>query len=251
MPFFNYKYKKCYYEEHGSGKPLLFLHGNTASSKMFTEVIPYYCNEFKVIVPDFMGHGKSERVDFLSADLWFDEAMQVISLIDQLGYKKVNLAGSSGGALAALNVGLERPELVEKIIADSFEGEVPLAEFAAHVKEEREQSKRDGDTLEFYRYNHGADWEKVVDQDTEAIFKHYHSIGTFYHKQLNDLRPQVLLTGSKKDEFAVGDFYEKTYGGLLKKIENGEMHLFPEGGHPAMLTNGAEFAAVAKEFLKR
>ena len=39
MSFFNYKNKKVYYEEIGTGKPVLLLHGNTASSNMFLDVM--------------------------------------------------------------------------------------------------------------------------------------------------------------------------------------------------------------------
>ena len=42
MSFFNYKNKKVYYEEIGSGKPVLLLHGNTASSNMFLDVVKLY-----------------------------------------------------------------------------------------------------------------------------------------------------------------------------------------------------------------
>ena len=47
---------------------------------------------------------------------------QAKALCDHLGLKKVKLIGSSGGALAAINVALEYPELVESFIADSFMG---------------------------------------------------------------------------------------------------------------------------------
>ena len=34
MAYFKYQGKSIYYEEYGHGEPLIFLHGNTASSKM-------------------------------------------------------------------------------------------------------------------------------------------------------------------------------------------------------------------------
>ena len=40
MPYFKYNAKNVFYEKNGSGYPTIFLHGNTASSKMFTDVIP-------------------------------------------------------------------------------------------------------------------------------------------------------------------------------------------------------------------
>ena len=63
MSYFNYKGKKIYYEKFGKGEVLVFLHGNTASSKMFEPLMPLYADDFTVILLDFMGNGKSERVE--------------------------------------------------------------------------------------------------------------------------------------------------------------------------------------------
>ncbi|TEB08398.1 AB hydrolase superfamily protein YdjP [Pelotomaculum schinkii] len=57
MPFFKYKNKSCYYEEHGEGIPLLFLHGNTASLNMFLDVMESFSKDYKVVLIDFPGHG--------------------------------------------------------------------------------------------------------------------------------------------------------------------------------------------------
>lgn len=217
---------------------------------MFNDIIDFYKDEYKVILIDFVGHGKSQMVDKFSADLWFDEAMQVICFLEKMNYKKVNIIGSSGGALVALNVALERPDLVNKVIADSFEGEVPLESFVQNVKIEREASKQDDGAKAFYIYNQGENWEKVVDNDTEAILEHYKTIRKFFHKPLETIQSEVLLTGSRKDEFVTYDFYENLFLGLIEKIKNGKMHLFDEGGHPAILSNGLNFSNVAKKFLK-
>jgi pimeloyl-ACP methyl ester carboxylesterase len=107
MAFFRYKNQNVYYQETGNGSPLLLLHGNTASSKMFDNVIDCYKNGFRLILVDFLGHGKSDRLEKFPTDLWYDEAMQVIELIEQNNYDKANLLGTSGGALVALNVALE------------------------------------------------------------------------------------------------------------------------------------------------
>lgn len=251
MPYFNYTGKNIYYNESGDGEPLLLLHGNTASSKMFDDVISLYEKHFKVIVIDFLGHGKSDRLENFPVDLWFDEAMQVIEFIKQSGYGKVNIIGSSGGAIVALNVALESPESVKRVIADSFEGEKPLVEFVESIVEERESSKRNPDSRSFYEFNHGDGWESVVDNDTQALYKHNKTIGRFYHKELNELQIPVLLTGSKQDEFIHSGFFEKTYDNMLNKIPEATMYLFDSGGHPAMLSNGEAFSELAiKFFLK-
>jgi len=248
MPYFNYTGKNIYYNESGDGEPLLLLHGNTASSKMFDDVISLYEKHFKVIVIDFLGHGKSDRLESFPVDLWFYEAMQVIEFIKQSGYGKVNIIGSSGGAIVALNVTMESPESVKRVIADSFEGEIPLGDFVESIAEERESSKHEPDTSSFYEHNHGYDWESVVDNDTQALYKHYKTIGRFYHKELSELKVPILLTGSKADEFIPSGFFEKTYGDMLNKIPEATIHLFDNGGHPAMLSNSEKFSELAFDF---
>lgn len=249
MSYFNYNQTKCHYTTVGSGEPLLLLHGNTASSAMFADVVQYYADRFKVYLIDFLGHGKSDRVERFATDLWYDEAMQVITFLEQTKIGKVNIIGSSGGALVAINVALERPDLVNAIIADSFEGEEPLEAFVKNVVQERELSKQDPATAQFYQSNHGECWEVVVDNDTRAMDEHYRTIGKFFHKSLESMQVPVLLTGSLQDEFITSDFFETTYAKLLAKIPNGVMHLFEQGGHPAMLSNAEAFAKAATVFL--
>ena len=158
MSYFKYQGKNIYYEETGNGRPLLLLHGNTASSNMFYEITGKYAAHHKVILMDFLGHGRSDRLPEFPADLWFDEAMQVIELIKSRQYGKADIIGSSGGALAAINVALEAPELVGKVIADSFEGETPLKAFTQNITEDREASKKDENARMIYYYMDGADW---------------------------------------------------------------------------------------------
>lgn len=250
MPYFNYNGKNIYYKESGEGEPLLLLHGNTASSKMFDEIVSFYEVYFRLIRIDFLGHGQSDRSEQFPIDLFYDEAMQVITFIRQSPYDKVSIIGSSGGAIVALNVALECPDLVNKVIADSLEGEKPLPGYVDIIREEREASKKDDGARAFYEYNHGEGWEKVVDNDTEALYNHYNTIGRFYHMPLSDLKIPVLLTGSEKDEFIPSGFFQKTYGDMIKKTPNLSMHLFKNGGHPAMLSNGKEFSELAYQFFK-
>lgn len=254
MPYFKYNNHKCYYETRGDGAPLLFLHGNTASSKMFDSVVDCYADYYKVFLIDFLGHGKSDMVDEFSPDLWFDEAMQVIAFLEQVDmgiehHMQVNIVGCSGGALVAINVALEKPERVGKVIADSFEGKTPLDTFVCNVIEEREASKRDESARAFYQLNHGENWQQVVDNDTFAIYTHSKTIGRFFHKPLESLQASVLLTGSRSDEYVTAEFYEQTYSQLLSEIPNGRMFLFEQGGHPAMLSNPVEFMKIAREFI--
>ena len=90
MSYFNYQLKKIFYKEVGGGKPLVMLHGDTASSVMFELLLPLYQENFRVILIDFLGNGKSDRVEKFPENLWITQAEQVIALIEHLKIEKVN-----------------------------------------------------------------------------------------------------------------------------------------------------------------
>ncbi|MPM06400.1 2-succinyl-6-hydroxy-2,4-cyclohexadiene-1-carboxylate synthase [bioreactor metagenome] len=252
MSYFKYQSKNIFYEEIGTGKTLLFLHGNTASSNMFLSIVEKYACEYKVILFDFLGHGKSDRLQCFPMDLWYDESKQVIEFLRQKEYSDVFLLGSSGGALVAINVALENPDCVRKVIADSFEGEIPLELVTSNIVRDREFSKQNDQARMFYKAMQGDDWESVVDNDTNAIAEHAKSIGRFFHKPLSELHADILMTGSNEDEFAASvdkDFYRKTYSKMIKDIGHGNIYIFEHGGHPAMLSNQAEFIEETLKFL--
>ncbi len=143
MSYFNYQSKKIYYKETGSGKPIVFLHGNTASSRMFELILPLYEDKFHVILIDFLGHGKSDRLEEFPAELWTEEARQTTALLEHLDIGKVNLVGTSGGAWAAVNAALEQPYLVDKVVADSFDGRTLADDFSENLLKERAEAKKD------------------------------------------------------------------------------------------------------------
>ena len=117
MTHFNYQSKRIFYKEIGVGKPLIMLHGDTASSVMFEFLLPLYQENFRVVLIDFLGNGKSDRVEKFPENLWITQAEQVIALIEHLRIQKANLIGTSGGAWVAINTALKRPDLIDRVVA--------------------------------------------------------------------------------------------------------------------------------------
>lgn len=152
MSYFKYQSKRIFYKEIGCGKPLIMLHGDAVSSTMFEMLLPLYQEHFRVILIDFLGNGKSDRVKKIPADLWSSQAHQVITLIEHLKLEKVNLLGTSGGAWVAVNTALERPDLIEKVIADSFDGRRLDQNFVENLLKEREYAKHDTYGKQFYEW---------------------------------------------------------------------------------------------------
>ncbi len=194
-----------------------------------------------------MGHGDSERLEKFEIDFWYDQSLQVISLIEILDLSRVNLLGTSGGALTAINVALERPDLVGKVIADSFEGTHSISSFADIVDSDRAESKRNEGARQFWLFNHGDDWESVVDNDTEVVKQHHKVISEFFHKKVSELRVPIYLIGTKEDEYI--DNIESTYNMIAQEINECNVYIFEHGGHPSMISNLKEFAKMAKDFI--
>ena len=151
MSFFNYKGKNVFYETIGEGKPLVFLHGNTSSSKSFTPMLPLYKN-FKVILIDFLGYGRSDRLNKFPAELWKDEARQTIALLEHLDIKDANLVGTCGGAWVAINAAFLRPDLVATVIADSFHGRSFPEDFDEALLAEHSSTIEDPESSQFYHW---------------------------------------------------------------------------------------------------
>lgn len=250
MSYFKYNGHNIFYQEIGQGNPLILLHGNTASSKMFGHILDLYKEKNRIVLIDFLGHGQSDRLKSFPTDFWYDEAMQVIALIEKNRYAKVNLIGTSGGALAALNVALERGDLVNKVVADSFEGEAAVDSISECIPLEREQSKSQENGRMFWDYCHGTDWESIVDNDTAMVTAHNKTVKRFFHKKLSALPVPALLTASLEDEFAkaISLDFSQLYPAMAGEISNCRVHLFQSGDHPSMLTNAVEFANVVKAF---
>lgn len=248
MSYFKYSDRQVYFEESGEGTPLILLHGNTSCGKMFDPVVPSLASEFRVIVLDFLGNGRSERVEKWPSDLWFDWAQQVKALCDYLGINKVNLIGSSGGALAAINVALEYPELVNAVIADSFEGLEADPCITDQIRTGRAQAKQFEGFVNYLKSLHGDDWESVFDCDTDAVLRHAEEIGSFFHKPVEELSVRMLLTGSLEDDMFPKGHCKGLFERICSKTDKAEAHIFEHGGHPAMLSNMDEFVGIGIQF---
>ncbi len=248
--FFPYNNHQIYYESRGKGKPLILLHGNTASSRMFDPIIPMLAEKYRVITMDFLGCGRSDHLACWPSDLWYGWAGQVRALCGHLGFAEVYLAGTSGGALAAINAALEFPQLVRAAAADSFAGISADPAVTKDIQAGRAQAKHIEGFRSYLRSIHGEDWEQVFEADTDAVIRHAREIGAYFHRPLSELQVPLLLTGSEEDEMFPPGHYQRLFHEICQETRRAEKHLFPHGGHPAMMSNKEEFAALLDRFVE-
>lgn len=247
MSYFTYKGCQIYYEVVGIGIPLVLLHGNTSSSRLFQGILPLY-TDFQVILIDFLGYGQSDRTEKFPDDLWLDEAHQVCSLLEELKLSAVHLVGTSGGAWVAVNVALLIPDKIKSVTADSFDGRTLHAGFEKELLAERAAAVNIKEAAQFYEWCIGADWKKVVEKDTDALVRLIHSNKTLFVKAISELKVPLLLTGSKEDQMVRRDL-EKEYSAIAQEVNNTRIHLFNEGSHPSIGTNAVKTAEIIAAFI--
>ncbi|HET8756873.1 MAG TPA: alpha/beta fold hydrolase [Solirubrobacteraceae bacterium] len=107
-----------YHEEHGSGDPLVLLHGGVAGSEIFTPMLPALAAGRRVIAVDLQGHGRTAEIDRpLRPELL---AGDVAALIEQLGLERADVLGYSLGGAVAFRLAVEHPERVHRLILVSI-----------------------------------------------------------------------------------------------------------------------------------
>ena len=106
-----------YYEIHGSGEPLILLHGGVGAIEMFGEVLPLLAEGRQVIAVDLQTHGRTADIDRpLSFELMADD---IAALIKHLGFEKADVMGYSLGGGVALQAAIRHPEVVRKLVVVS------------------------------------------------------------------------------------------------------------------------------------
>ncbi len=107
---------RTWYDEHGTGEPLVLLHGGGVGvdSRMFAPNLEALAAHFHVFLPERRGHGHTPDVDGpYSYELM---AQDTCSFLEQIVGGPTRLFGVSDGAVVALLVAHQRPDLVGRLI---------------------------------------------------------------------------------------------------------------------------------------
>ena len=102
------------YEDHGSGKVLLMLHGLGSTKKDWDAQVPFFSKSYRVITLDLRGHGGSSKpADAYGVGLMTED---VKAFLDQLNIKKATFIGFSMGGAIAFQMAASYPEYVEDLV---------------------------------------------------------------------------------------------------------------------------------------
>ncbi|SYZ73815.1 putative AB hydrolase superfamily protein YisY [Candidatus Zixiibacteriota bacterium] len=118
MALFNSNGVNIFYEDGGTGVPLIFLHGFSLDHRMWEKQIEYFSSKYRVITVDARGHGKSDAPE--SGYAREDRAGDILNLAQYLKLPKFHLIGLSMGGGDALSFAIDYQErLLSLTLADS------------------------------------------------------------------------------------------------------------------------------------
>lgn len=109
---------KMYYEIHGTGTPLVLIHGGGSTLQTtFGRVLYDLAKTHKVIAVEMQAHGHTADID---RPLSFrQDADDIAELLKQLNIDKADIFGFSNGASTTLQFAIRHPEMTNKIIVAS------------------------------------------------------------------------------------------------------------------------------------
>jgi len=104
---------KMYFEQYGTGSPMLIIHGNGGDISNFRNQIPYFSKKYHVILADSRAQGKSvDTSDSLSYEQMTDD---LNALLDTLHVDSCYVIGWSDGGINGLLLAMRHPDKVKKL----------------------------------------------------------------------------------------------------------------------------------------
>ena len=151
-----------------SGHPVVLIHGYTDNARDWAPLLPYLAKDFRLILVDIRGHGRSGKPECCYTRL--DFAYDVKLLLDTLGVARADIVGHSLGSLIAQTFAEYWPERTAKVVLISSTGglppetlrQKPAFDFAAEIRKLREPLDPDSPFMVAW-------WDSPTPVDAEFI----------------------------------------------------------------------------------
>ena len=126
---------RMHYVDEGDGDPVLLLHGNPTWGFLYRDVIgPLVQSGRRVIVPDMIGFGLSEKPTREHAHTLDGHTANLVSLVRQLGLTRVTVVCHDWGGPTGLSFAMSNPERIRALVVMStWAWPYPPAEFHTRV----------------------------------------------------------------------------------------------------------------------
>jgi pimeloyl-ACP methyl ester carboxylesterase len=248
-----------YFETHGTGQPLILLHGGLGSGEMFGPTLTELAQQHQVIAVDLQGHGRTADIDRpIDIRLMADD---IAALIDHLRLDKPDVVGYSLGGGVALFTAVKYPDKVRRLVVASAHARrdaIPPEMLAQQAQVNAAAAEFLKDTPMYELYQRVAprpeDFPRLLDKVGESMAQDYD-----YTEDVRSLQVPTLLVAADADMAPPSHYVEMFKlldGGLRDGGWMGEGR--PKGGHALAILPGLThynlavsplFAAVTLNFL--
>lgn len=253
-----------HYHDQGDGPVVVLVHGSGPGVSAWANwrtVLPALAQDFRVVAPDVLGFGSTQRPDGVTYDLptWLDH---LTGFLDALGLDRVHLVGNSFGGALALALATRAPGRVDRLVlmgsvgvpfdltpglesAWGFEPSVPamrrlLETFAYDVS-------RIDDDLVAVRL--AAATRPGVQEAFASMFPAPRQQGVdalvVDEAAVRALPHETLLVHGRDDRVIP----LATSLRLLELLDRAQLHVFPRCGHWVQIEQNARFVALVRAFL--
>lgn len=236
--------------ETGSGEPLVLLHGLFGALSNFKDIIDYFSNSYKVVVP---------MLPLFELDIFHTSvgglAKYVHRFMEARNYSNVNLLGNSLGGHVALVYILKHPERTKTLTLTGSSGLFESGMGDSYPKRGNKEYIRKKSELTFYDpamatdelvnevfeiTNNRIKVIKIIALAKSAI---RNNLGT----ELNRIKqPTCLIWGS--NDTVTPPFVANEFN---KLIPNSEVHFIDKCGHAPMMEVPSEFNVILEQFLSK
>ena len=252
------------YHDVGAGHPLLLIHGSGPGVSAWANwrlVMPELARQARVIAPDMVGFGYTERPEgfVYNMDAW---VRQAVGLLDALGIEKTDLVGNSFGGALALALTIRHPQRVRRLVLMGSVGvSFPITAGLDAVwgyEASFENMRRIMDVFA---------WDRRLVNDELARMRYEASIQPGFQESFSAMFPAPrqrwvdAMTSSEKDIRALPHHTLVVHGRedqviplstsqtLAAWIPRSQLHVFGQCGHWTQIEHTARFVRLVGDFL--
>lgn len=234
---------EMYYEISGSGPPLVLLHGFGGSGQNWSDLRDQYTKEYRVIVPDLRGHGRSTNP--ANQFTHRQSALDVYALLDKLEIRQFKAMGISTGGMTLIHMATQQPARAEAMVL--IGATIYFPEQARVIMRRSTAESMTPQDWEQMRRVH-----KHGDEQIRALRNEFHNFKDSYDDMnftppyLATITARTLIVEGDRDQFFPVAIPVEMY----RSIPHSYLWIVPNGGHVSIGEHAAEFTRTTLAFLR-
>jgi pimeloyl-ACP methyl ester carboxylesterase len=227
---------EMFYEERGTGEPLVLSHGFTGTGADWAHLfdLDALAKEYRVIAPDARGHGRSTNPsgEFTHARV----ARDLLALLDRVGIDRFKAVGLSLGGNTLLHAATQAPDRVAAMVLIGAPSYFPAQARAIMAMFGPEGRSEDDWRAMRERHRHGDEQIRTLWRIGQG-FKDSHHDMSFTPPLLATIQARTLIVTGDRDPLYPVEIFVEQY----RAIKSAALAVLPNGGHDAVFREGLDF----------